>query len=219
VRLAVIFDMDGLMLDTERPAMLAFKRAGEDVGQPISDDLYMSTLGRNARDTEAILAAWFGAAFSYPALRARYLVHSQAHFEKHGVQVKPGLLDLLGLLETHRVPKAVATSTARERALRRLESAGILDRFSDIVCGDEIEHGKPAPGIFLKAAERLGADPADCYVLEDAEAGIRAAHAAGMMPILIPDIKQPSSEVAGLAAKSFPSLVEAKAYFEMILKG
>jgi HAD superfamily hydrolase (TIGR01509 family) len=149
----------------------------------------------------------------------RLRVHVDRHIECSGIAVKPGLWPLIELLAAHGVPKAVATSTGKARAIRKLSLAGILPHFDHIVAGDEIANGKPAPDIFLKAAEKLSVDAADCYVLEDSEAGVRAAHSAGMTPILVPDLQQPSDEVRALARRTFVSLHEATVYFETILKG
>src|SRR5207302_1079638 len=112
---------------------------------------------------------------------------------------KPGLFPLLDFLERRGVPKAVATSTGRERAMFRLEKCGLRSHFEHIVTGDEVTVGKPAPDIFLKTAEKLGVAPEECFVLEDTEAGVRAAHAARMKAICIPDVKQPCEEVCLLA--------------------
>lgn len=205
------------MLDTERPAKLVFQRAGDELGYPISDDLYFSTLGRNNADTEAIIVSAFGSSFSYADLRARYLALSEIHVMEHGVDTKPGLIDLLDLLDSHGVRKAVATSTRRERAIPRLEIAGVLDRFLHIVTGDEVARGKPEPDIFLKAAAKLEAHPSTCVVLEDTDAGIRAAHAAGMKPIMVPDLQPPSGDMSRLAHKIFPSLCEVREYLDACL--
>jgi HAD superfamily hydrolase (TIGR01509 family) len=217
--IAVIFDMDGLMLDTERVAKIAWQRAAEELGYPISDDLYLSILGRDLKDTEAILAGSFGPSFSYPALRGRYLVHFNAYVDENGVSTKPGLDSILEYLDRHGIAKSIATSTGRERATARLERAGILSRFTHIVTGDEVSRGKPAPDIFLKAAHKMNAAPANCFVLEDTEAGVKAAHAAGMTAICIPDLKYPSPGIARLASRIFPSLLEARDHFEILLKG
>jgi HAD superfamily hydrolase (TIGR01509 family) len=217
--IAVIFDMDGLMLDTESVAKTAWQRAAVELGYPISDDLYLSMLGRDLRDTEDILVESLGPSFSFETLRGRYLIHFNDHVDRYGVRTKPGLDPLLDYLDRHGIPKSIATSTGRHRATARLERAGVLGRFTHIVTGDEVSRGKPAPDIFLKAAEKMNAAPSDCFVLEDTEAGIQAAHAAGMAPICIPDLKRPSPEIARLASRILPSLVEARDHFETLLKG
>jgi len=130
------------------------------------------------------------------------------------VPVKDGLLALLDFLDGAGIPKAVATSTERTRALRLLELAGVLNRFDAVVCGDEVARGKPCPDIFLTAAARLGCDPSTCMVLEDSESGLRAAHQAGMLPVLIPDLKMPSAEVRALTFRTFQSLSGVAQFLE-----
>jgi HAD superfamily hydrolase (TIGR01509 family) len=126
---------------------------------------------------------------------------------------------LLDLLDERGVPKAVATSTRRAQAIQRLQRAGIASRFTHVVAGDEIVNGKPAPDILWKAAEKMGSSAADCFVLEDSEAGILAAHAAGMHPFLVPDMKPPCKEIAALAMHVFPSLAQVRDYFQRMLEG
>src|SRR5262245_61363997 len=145
--------------------------------------------------------------------------HRKAVCAEDGIQQKAGLLPLLDLLDRHGVPKAVATQTRRAQAMQRLQRAGIASRFIHIVAGDEIVNGKPAPDILWKAAEKMGSRAADCFVLEDSEAGILAAHAAGMRPILVPDLKPPCKEIAGLALHVFPSLIEVRDHFKQMLEG
>ena len=129
---------------------------------------------------------------------------------------KRGLVEFLDFLEAKAIPKAVATSTVTASARDALSRAGVLSLFEIIVGGDAIQHGKPAPDIFLEAAAQLGAEPSDCVVLEDSEPGIRAACAAGMTPILIPDLREPTQEMRQLAHTVVPSLLEAIAVVESI---
>lgn len=206
---AVIFDMDGLMLDTERLAQQAWQRAGAELGYALPDELYLQAVGRTAAATEALLRNGFGADFPFPAIYARKQEYYHAALE-NALPTKPGLFELLALLATLGVPKAVATSTARPLALRKLTTAGLLAHFTIIVCGDEIAHGKPAPDIFLAAAEKLAIAPAHCLVLEDSPAGIQAAHAAGMIPVHVPDLIAPSAETRRLAYTVLPSLHEVR---------
>jgi len=214
---AIIFDMDGLMLDTERVARIVWQRASVELGFPMSDALYGQTLGRDERDSQTILIEAFGKDFSYPNLRQLYLTRFNEHVAQYGIDTKPGLIPLLDHLERCGVSVAVATSTGRERALLKLKGARVLERFRHIVAGDDVKRGKPAPDIFLRAAEKMTAAPSTCIVLEDSEAGIQAAHAAGMKSICIPDLKPPSPEIAKLASRVFSSLNEAREYLDACL--
>jgi len=209
---AVIFDMDGLMLDSEQMAKTAWGRALADWGLALPDDLYLQLIGRAAPDTKALLFAAFGSALPIEEAYARKQEYLDQEIALNGVALKPGLLELLAFLDAAGTPKAVASSTHRAFVLRKLGIAGVIARFDALACGDEVANGKPAPDVFLLAAERLGVSPWPCIVLEDSDAGIRGAHAAGMIPILVPDLKLPSAEVAALAYRVFPSLLEVRDY-------
>lgn len=203
---AVIFDMDGLMLDTERVARLAWRRAMAELGYPIDDHTYLQIVGRTARDAHTFLGAVFGSDFPFEQVYALRQAYYDTDLAENGVPVKPGLLELLDYLEAQHIPKVVGTSTARKFARVKLNSAGLLDRFSAMVCGDEVPNGKPAPDVFLAAARLLAVNVDHCVVLEDSEAGIRAAYAAGAVPVMVPDLKQPTPDVSLLAYRVLPDL-------------
>ena len=135
-----------------------------------------------------------------------------AIIEREGIALKPGLIELLGWLEDAAIPRAVATSTRRSRAQAKLVRTQLCERFAALVGGDEIARGKPAPDIYLEAAARLGVAPAACVALEDSEPGIRAALAAGMMPIMVPDLAPPSAALLAHALPVFASLAEVRAH-------
>ncbi len=203
---AVIFDMDGLMLDTERIYQVAWRSAGRELGYHLSDELLHSTTGRPAHDCYQLLLDDQGVDFPLDQFKSTSSLHWENHINTHGIVCKPGLTELLDLLDQHQIPRAVATSTAYTKALFSLRAGGIDARFKDVVAGDQVQNGKPAPDIFLAAAQKLGIDAQHCMALEDSEAGVMAAAAAGMYTIMIPDIKQPSAKVAALAYRVFPSL-------------
>jgi beta-phosphoglucomutase-like phosphatase (HAD superfamily) len=205
----VIFDMDGLMLDTEPAYRVAWQQASAECGFDLPDALYFTLVGRSRIEGEETLAAAFGPGFPLNAFHEACLRHEAAVFDTTPPLKKPGLYELLDLLDSRRVVKAVATSTVRETAMTQLAAAGLLDRFDVVTTGDEVANGKPAPDLFLLAAERLGIEPVHCLVLEDAEAGVIAAHRAGMMVFMVPDVKPPSPEVQRLANGVFESLTAA----------
>lgn len=203
---AVIFDMDGLMLDTERIARIAWKHAAADWDRTLSDELFAAITGLTAPDANAVLQAALGPAFPVEDARQRRQHYYRAHIAEHGIDIKPGLLALLGRIEALSLPHAVASSTSKKGVIHKLTVAGLIDRFETLVGGDEVANGKPAPDIFLTAAARLGVLPDGCMVLEDSEAGIQAAHAAGMLPVMVPDVKPPSPEIEAVAYAVLPSL-------------
>ena len=208
----VIFDMDGLMFDTERLAVAAWVAAGRRFGVPVTTEDVIATIGLDARASEAVLRSRFGADMPYAEMRQYRIAHARARIEADGLPVKPGLYELLDDLEAQDIRRAVATSTRHERAAEYLAMAGVLERFDAIVGGDEVAHSKPEPDIFLAAAAAVGCPPAACVVLEDSESGLRAAARAGMRPILVPDIRRPCPEVAALAECECASLLAVRDY-------
>ncbi len=188
---AVIFDMDGLMLDTEPIYRTAWQGAAERVGHEISDEFYATFVGRRVSDCEAMLLQKFGSDFPLPEFQNHAREICIALMQK-GVPRKPGLLELLDFLEDQQVPRAVATSTSRPTALRCLTDLTL--RFHALATGEEVRHGKPAPDIFLLAAQRLNIEPHRCLVLEDSITGTQAGLAAGMKVVVVPDLLEASPQ-------------------------
>ncbi len=216
--LAVIFDMDGLMLDTERLARAAWRRAMQDKGFEIEDAIYLLIVGRTIKDAQKILAEAYGPDFPFQEVYDLRQTYYDDDLTINGVPVKQGLLELLDFLDAHHIPKAVASSTHRKFAGVKLTGAGIAARFDAAIFGDEVINGKPAPDLFLEAARLLRVSPRECVVLEDFEAGVRAAYAAGMLPVMIPDLKQPSPDVSVLTYRIVPSLEEVVPILEKLLE-
>jgi HAD superfamily hydrolase (TIGR01509 family) len=208
---AVIFDMDGLMLDTERLAPRAWVEAAASLSVEFDLALTQPMVGRNFRDCQAIIVDHYGPAYPTADLMRAWHVAYDAIVDREGIALKPGLLDLLDWLEARRIPKAVATSTRRDRAQAKLASTALLPRFVALVGGDEVARGKPEPDIFLAAAARLGEAAQHCLVLEDSEPGVRAALAAGMTPIMVPDMHVPSAALVALGPLILESLAEVPA--------
>ena len=203
---AVIFDMDGLMLDTEPLAARAWGDAAAALGAEFDMTLAQAMVGRNFIDCAAMVRAHYGAEYPVNALLARWHATYDEIIEREGLALKPGLDELLVWLEGHAVPRAVATSTRRERARSKLARTALLPRFHELVGGDEVPFGKPAPDIYLEAARRLGTSASACLVLEDSEPGVRAALAAGMMPIMVPDSHPPSMDLLAIDLLVLPTL-------------
>jgi len=191
---AVIFDLDGLMLDTESIARLTMQKAARELGYDLTDELFLRLVGRTGADGSAIMREQWGADFPCGSLWERTTRHWDHHVAINGIPLKTGLIELLDFLEGRPIRKAVATSSKRDSAHAKL---GVLaQRFDVLVTGDEVRHGKPAPDIFLLAAERLGVAAGDCIVLEDSRPGLQAARAAGMTAIMVPDLIPADEEVA-----------------------
>lgn len=203
---AVIFDMDGLLLDTEVLAARAWDEAAAALGVTFDRALTLRLVGRNFRDCSDLVHAHYDARYPAAEVLARWHDTYDAIVSREGIAVKQGARELLAWLAARKLPRAVATSTRRERALAKLGDARLLPHFHAVVGGDEVERGKPAPDIHLEAARRLGVSPACCVVLEDSEPGVRAALAAGMTAIMVPDLVRPSPDVLALAPLVMGSL-------------
>jgi HAD superfamily hydrolase (TIGR01509 family) len=206
----VIFDMDGLMFDTERVALNAWLKAGQVCGYDITEEMILEFAGRNKVDIGLILKKYFGEDFPYEKVRNERFADSDKLMLEKGVPIKEGLFELLECLEGLGIKKVVATSTARDRAEWLLSTAGVLKRFDTIICGDEITKGKPEPEIFLKACEKMNVDPKDAVVLEDSEPGLLAASRGKIKCILVPDLVQHPEEIEKLACAKVKSLLEVR---------
>jgi beta-phosphoglucomutase-like phosphatase (HAD superfamily) len=207
---AVILDMDGLMLDTESIYKQAWQKAAIDCGYLLDDVFYLTLVGQPNPACEAALLDRFGKGFPLADFRARWTELWRIEVETSGIPTKTGLNELLSYLRQHQVPVAVATSSDGDYLKLSLRAAEISSEgFDHIVTGDQVAHGKPAPDIYLEAARRLGVPPSRCVALEDSDAGVLAASAAGMTTIIVPDLKPPSPEARNAAFCVVPSLLEA----------
>jgi len=205
--------MDGLMLDTERTYRDVFNRAAADCNIEFPAWLHEKLLGRNTADTHQILRDLW----EDEAKFNRFIDAARKHHEicfAEAPPAKKGLFELLDMLEAKKIPKAVATSTRRAYAIPRLEQCNLLHRFASISTGDQVERGKPAPDLYLLAAKTIDKDPKVCVALEDSEAGVTAAHAAGMTVCMVPDLKQPTHDIRERAHDVYESLVEVRHFLE-----
>lgn len=204
--ISIVFDMDGLLFDTERVADLAADWIGQRMG--LGSTAYMNrlTLGLNA---QMILATWkqhFGERFNadtFVRLRDEFL---KQYYSTNKVPPKPGLYELLQWLHQNNIPMAVASSSKRSEVEFNLNNAGIIDYFSAIICGDMIKQSKPHPDIYLTACRALNAEPQNCFALEDSKNGLLSAHSAGCRTIMIPDLWQPDEQILSILYGRFNSL-------------
>jgi len=209
----VIFDMDGLMLDTERVAKIAWQEAALLFGHTMSDDLFASLIGRTHQASIALLREAFGPSFDYESASHKCNALFENYVEKQGLPVKPGVRELLDDLTARKIAVAVATSTRAPNARLRLEQAGLLGYFSVLVGGNEVARGKPEPDIYLEAIRRLGIAACASYALEDSHAGVCSARAAGLNVIMVPDIVPPTVEITALTVLVAPSLHDVRDFF------
>lgn len=209
---ALIFDMDGLMLDTEGFYKRSWTQTAKEMGFDLTDELYLKLIGITVADAEQVLADAFGSGFSVEKFHVRAeSLYNELH-EREGIPLKPGIRELLIWAREEKVVCVVGTSTVRDEAKRRLEHHQILEYFHDVIGGDMVTHGKPHPEIFLKAQQSVGIEPHDCLVLEDAHSGLMAAKAGGMRSCLVPDLLPPSDESRAIAEGVFKSLHEVRTW-------
>lgn len=194
---AVIFDMDGLLFDTEALWQEALLSAATEAGHAIPDDVYNKSIGIRRSHTRPLFLAHFGEDFAFDDFHKDWTRHFWRIAEAK-LPVKPGALELLDTLDRLKLPRAIATSSSRTTVERHLTAHGLLPRFDHIVCRGDYENGKPAPDPFLKAAERLGVEPRLCLALEDSHVGVRSASSAGTMTVMVPDLLEPTEEVRSL---------------------
>lgn len=204
----VVFDMDGLLLDTERLIVehwdrLALRRG---LDREKIRDVCVASIGVNLSAVRRIAAEKLGAAFPFDAYSRE--VRSSVAKELAGgpMPVKKGAFELLEYLKRTGMPAVVASSSPKAVVESELRDAGLLPFFAALLGGEDASRSKPAPDLFLKAAASMGTEPGSCLVLEDSYNGIRAAHAAGMMSVMVPDLLPPTEEMAGLYTALAPDL-------------
>ncbi len=205
----VVFDMDGILIDSEPLYRMAAQQAASDLGHLVTDDIYVMWMGLPPSAVEASVIKSMGPDFPMQQFGDRFREIWMEHTDQHGVPAQPGMNTLLMTLRARGIPFAVATSTQRDQAERSLEMAGLWSNIDCLVAGNEVDEGKPAPEIFLHAAEAIGIHPTRCVALEDSEAGVRSASGAHMLTIMVPDLHQPSPEVTVLADYVLPTTTRA----------
>jgi HAD superfamily hydrolase (TIGR01509 family) len=187
----VVFDMDGLLLDTERIYFDALFKAAVARDCVMTDAFARSMIGVPGKECDAMIAAHYGKGFSAAAFRAAFTAAVDGELERD-IPLRPGAREVVTYLAEERIPAAIATSSRRATVERYMRRLGLIDRFAAIVSREDVENPKPAPDPFLLAAARLGLAPADCLALEDSHHGVTAAHASGMMTIMVPDMLAPT---------------------------
>lgn len=203
---AVIFDMDGVLVDTESLAVTAWTSALLEHGYDFPPLLQQEIVGLDATQRERVFKKHLGAAFPFQRIFSRRLEIGDKLEQAQGVPAKPGAKEILELLYGLGIPLGLATGTSRARAERRLTYVGLLQFFSASVCGGEVENGKPWPDIFLAVAAKLKTPTTNCLVIEDSEPGLRAAVASGASVVVVPDIATPSEAALALAFGIYDSL-------------
>lgn len=193
----VIFDMDGLMLDTEKLLKRFWIKAAGEYGFDMKTEHVLGIRSLAAKYAIPKLQGIFGEDFDYQKIRSRRIELMNDYIRENGIEKKKGLDELLEYLKG-KFSIAVATATDYERTEMYLKKVGVFEYFDKIICGPMVENGKPAPDIYLKAAEELGLPPEECAALEDSPNGILSAYRAGCKPIMVPDLSQPDEETMSM---------------------
>lgn len=211
---AVVFDMDGLMFDTERLCALAWDEAGRELGIGPAGYMNQKTLGLTRPMAQRVWRETFGGRVDFDELDRLTRAFFDRYEAEHGVPVKPGLYELLNYLKQCGYQTAVASSTQEPEVKRRLESAKVAAYFDAVIGGDRLSASKPAPDIYLAACAELGERPENCMALEDSRNGILSASHAGLKPVMVPDQWQPDRETKALLYAQCERLDEVIALLE-----
>ena len=214
----VIFDMDGVLFDTERLCIQCWEKAAKERGIEGIEEVSRRCIGLNDNDTKTlVLEAWEqrfpGQAFPYEEFRRKVSEWFREEIQKNGLPLKPGVEKLLPYLQQGGFRIGLASSSRYESVVSHLRQAQLIDYFSVIVSGDMVEHSKPRPDIYLLACRKMGTLPEHAYAIEDSPNGIRAAAAAGMQPIMVPDLVEPDEEIKRLCLLVCRDLTEVMRCF------
>lgn len=206
----VVFDMDGLMFDSERIVRLSWDQAGEQLGMgKLGHNIY-HTLGFNYEKRKEYFKGKYGEEFPFEKFQELYRHFFHEYVRNHGLPVKPGLHEILDFLWEEKIPMAVATSSSREHAESNLKREGIWKYFQAVITGNMVTRGKPWPEIYEKACIAINLSPKQVLALEDSYSGLRAAHRAGMITVMVPDLLTDSSCVDEILDGKMNSLLEVR---------
>ena len=204
----VLFDMDGLILDTERLYTRFWQEAARALGYPMTREQALGMRSLNRDTAKEKMESFFGPDTPYAAIRELRIRLMDEYIAENGVEAKPGVRELLDALDAHGIPAAVTTSSSLERVNVNLSKLNLLHRFARICQGSDVPTCKPEPEIYLYGAASLGLPPENCLALEDSPAGILSAYRAGCMPIMVPDQDQPDEETRGFLFAKADSLAD-----------
>lgn len=207
---AVIFDMDGVLIDTEKWLQQYWRQAAAEAGFDMTKEHTLSIRSLAGKYAAPYLQGIFGEKFSYWDIRERRKELMKEHIAQHGIEKKPGVDEVLDYLRAHGIRTAVATATDPIRAKEYLTKIGIYDKFDEVVCATMVENGKPKPDVYLYACKQIGENPKDCIAVEDSPNGVRSAVDAGIRTVMVPDLAKPDEETAKIIT------AEANTLFDLI---
>lgn len=207
---AIVFDMDGLLCDTETIFRDSMIEVAQQRGHDFPPALFLSMIGTSDEGSRKLMFEHYGADFPLNEYWADVAVNARARFAR-GVDLKPGVVEILDHLDGASLPRAICTSSSPASVQSHLGASGIIPRFHAIVARGDYANGKPHPEPYLTAAQKLGVDPQFCLALEDSHNGIRSAHGAGMMTIMVPDLLEATEEIRGLCVHVADTLHDVRA--------
>lgn len=211
---AVVFDMDGVIFDSERATMECWLELAEKYSLENFEDTFLACTGTNNQRTKEIVLEAYGEDFPYDIFAKEASVMFHEKYDGGKLPMKSGVYPLLDYLQHQGKKIALASSTRKQTVINELRDAGIIDYFDEIITGDMVTHSKPHPEIFLLACEKIGVDPKNAYAIEDSYNGIRSAGAGGLRPIMVPDLLPANDEMKGIAETILGSLEEVIKYFD-----
>ena len=209
---AVIFDMDGVIFDTEKVYLDIWIEVFEKYGYKMTKELYVNVMGTGRKNVIKTFLENFGD--DLPIEKMYEEKDNQLFYiiENQGIPLKEGVKELFSMLKEKDYKIALATSAKKERVEKQIKDKWLKESFDAIVCGDDVEKGKPSPDIFLKAAKEIDVEPENCFVVEDSPSGIKAAFSGGMKGIHVEDLKVADEEILKYCQKNFKNLQEIKKY-------
>ena len=191
----VIFDLDGLILDTEKLYQRFWREAAHRCGFDMTHETALALRSLDKTLARKLLNDTFGEEFNFDLVKSTRISLMNAYVDEHGVQAKPGVRELTDYLHTENIKTAIATATNYDRTDDYLNRAGVRDCFETIINACDLPHGKPYPDVYLTACKRLDLEPKNCIALEDSPNGVKSAHAAGCRVICVPDGERTDSEI------------------------
>lgn len=209
---AVIFDMDGVIFDTEKVYLDIWTEVFEKYGYKMTKELYVTVMGTGRKNVIKTFLENFGDDLPIEKMYEEKDNQLFYRIENQGIPLKEGVKELFSMLKEKDYKIALATSAKKERVEKQIKDKWLKESFDAIVCGDDVEKGKPSPDIFLKAAKEIDVEPENCFVVEDSPAGIKAAFSGGMKGIHVEDLKVADEEILKYCQKNFKNLQEIKKY-------
>ena len=205
---AVIFDMDGVLIDTEKYLFRYWKQAATEAGYELTDQILLGMRSLASEFAVPYFKEYVGEHADYAAIRSRRKELMSQHIAANGVEKKPKVDELLDYLHAHGYKTAVATATDPKRAKQYLTSIGIYEKFDQVVCATMVPHGKPMPDVYLYVCEQIGEKPEECIAIEDSDNGVLSAYRAGCNVVMVPDLAGPKPETAELLTGFAENLAE-----------